>query len=447
VAKGKGELQTYWLKTTSGTNTIETEASITETGVEGETNLARGEREEYRVLEALEETTESSILHEQSPAVNMNEGRNSTTMVVHITWTVNVLVDLLKEVRSYQKQPREGDFRSEERSPTAFLSLLDEMQDEISQPVFGEPTVDRKAVVLDDKVVEELHGYVNGLASMHSDNAFNNFEHSCYVTMRLQKLFSDLAADTFHPLVRFAAIFSTVIQAVDHAGIPNFHLAIEKPQMASVYKQKCVIQQNAFHLSWELLMEGDYANLRRAIYQTEEEQRIFRQIMVNCIIATESLDKDHRMIRENRWVCAFGSSNSQVSANKASSSLNDQQATILLEHMVQISTMAHMVQNWESYKIWNRRLYEEMHKAFIDRRILRDPSQRWFEGELGCFDFFVLPLTKRLRNCGRFGPTTDDMIAQAEHNRKQWYDMGRALVHEMSANSQGPTTEKNRPVV
>ena len=41
-----------------------------------------------------------------------------------------------------------------------------------------------------------------------------------------------------------------------------------------------------FQFAWSLLMRPEYVDLRSAIYSNEKELRRFRQIIVNCVLAT-----------------------------------------------------------------------------------------------------------------------------------------------------------------
>ena len=69
-----------------------------------------------------------------------------------------------------------------------------------------------------------------------------------------------------------------MIHDVDHSGVPNAQLMIENPQLAQFYKNKSVAEQNSVDVAWYLLFEGNYPDLRAAIYSTNEEKSRFRQV-------------------------------------------------------------------------------------------------------------------------------------------------------------------------
>jgi len=91
---------------------------------------------------------------------------------------------------------------------------------------------------------------------------------------------------TSDPLTQFACIFSAMIHDVQHVGVPNTQLILEQSSLAAAYKNKSVAEQNSVDLSWDLLMGQDYEELRNAIYSNQDEQKRFRQLVVNSVMAT-----------------------------------------------------------------------------------------------------------------------------------------------------------------
>jgi hypothetical protein len=64
-------------------------------------------------------------------------------------------------------------------------------------------------------------------------------------------------------------------------------------------------------------------------------------------------------------------------------------------------------QHWHVYQKWNERLFEEMYISFLSGRSDKDPSEGWFNGEIWFFDNYVIPLAKKLKECGVFGVSSD----------------------------------------
>jgi hypothetical protein len=60
-----------------------------------------------------------------------------------------------------------------------------------------------------------------------------------------------------------------------------------------------------------------------------------------------------------------------------------------------------------------------------------DPTLNWYQGEIGFFDFYIIPLAKKLKDCGVFGVSSDEYLNYAMQNRNEWKDRGQELVSEM----------------
>ena len=232
---------------------------------------------------------------------------------------------------------------------------------------------------------------------------------------------------TADPLTQFAVVFSALIHDVDHSGVSNIQLVKEGSRLATLYKNKSVAEQNSVDLCWDLLMEPQYENLRDAIYGTSAEFHRFRSLVVNAVMATDIMDKDLKKLRNDRWDIAFNSQQDQV----CKSAIN-RKATIVIEHLLQASDVAHTMQHWHVYRKWNERLFQEMYRAYQAGRLETDPSESWYQGEIGFFDFYIIPLAKKLKDCGVFGVSSDEYLSYALQNRKEWERRGKTIVEEMA---------------
>ena len=120
-----------------------------------------------------------------------------------------------------------------------------------------------------------------------------------------------------------------------------------------MYGNKSVAEQNSVDLAWDLLMEPAYDSLRACIYKTQEELERFRHLVVNSVMATDIVDKELGEQRRQRWDRAFSNGTGK---NAATSPSNDDQArqddvnrkaTIVIEHLIQASDVAHTMQHWQ----------------------------------------------------------------------------------------------------
>jgi len=289
------------------------------------------------------------------------------------------------------------------------------------------------------KAREELRGYVARIASMYQDVHFHSFEHASHVTMSARKLinkvvlrnateFSSLnskhgekkkgekdlqkrneEADLFFstyglasdPLAQFAVVFAALVHDVDHRGVPNVQLIKENPKLSMKYKNKSVAENNSIYIAWSELLKPEFANLRRCMFLSDDDETRFRQLLINVVIATDITDKERRMGEKERWQAAFLSNGDDFNwerewQNKSEDELPDVdislKATVVLEQIVLASDVAHTMQHWLTYVKWNERLYKEMWAAYATGRAEKDPTEGWYMGEIGFFDGYIIPL-------------------------------------------------------
>ena len=213
----------------------------------------------------------------------------------------------------------------------------------------------------------------------------------------------------------------------DHRGVPNFILAKEEERLAAVYRNKSIAEQNSIDVAWEVLMEPQYKESRRAIYTTPDELKRFRQLVVNTVMATDIFDKDLAALRKKRWDKAFGGE------DDFSHEAINRKATVVMEHLIQASDVSHTMQHWHVYTKWNERLFREMNAAYLTGRMDKDPTEGWYEGEIKFFDGWVIPLAKKLKECGVFGVSSDEYLNYAEKNRAEWVVRGEEVLENFKA--------------
>lgn len=105
---------------------------------------------------------------------------------------------------------------------------------------------------------------------------------------------------TGDPLTGFACAFSALIHDVDHVGVPNTQLVKEELPIAEKYLGRSVAEQNSLDLSWDLLMEPAYDELRMYLFPTQTELARFRQLVINCVMSTDIADKELKAQRNQR---------------------------------------------------------------------------------------------------------------------------------------------------
>jgi 3'5'-cyclic nucleotide phosphodiesterase len=211
-------------------------------------------------------------------------------------------------------------------------------------------------------------------------------------------------------------------------GVSNKQLVNEKAALASKYNNKAVAEQNSIDIGWAVFMAEEYSEFRNAVCPSYHDLQRLRQIVVNGMIATDIMDAAQTGDRNSRWEKAFAEG-SDLSED-ATQTVN-RRATLVLEHLIQASDVSHCMQHWHVYRKWNERLFREMRRAYSVGRGDQHPAEFWYQGELGFFDFYIIPLAKKLRDCKAFGVSSDEFLNYAEQNREEWERRGEEIISQM----------------
>jgi len=426
-------MKTYWLLTGAATAS---------NGATGESDAGAGDSE-FKA---------NSDFMARIKAMKDNRHSKERRIQRLIQWNSEMLVQLLKQVvarrQVVQRFPKDKEALTEMAANIGEgHTVVEEVAEIITLPEFDAAAASAaaKKVDLPEEVTKQVHDYVAAIAGMYRDNPFHNFEHASHVTMSVSKLLSRIVAPqidkgdddcdlhaklhdhtygiTSDPLTQFSVVLSALIHDVDHRGVPNFILNNEEKELAATYRSKSVAEQNSVDLAWKALMQTEYDAFRGLIFDDIAELRRFRQLLVNSVIATDIFDKELGGARKARWEKAF----SETAQEDARTAIN-RKATIVIEHLIQASDVAHTMQHWHVYTKWNEKLFEEMYGAYKSGRSETDPSVNWYQGEIGFLDNYVIPLAKKLKNCGVFGVSSDEYLDYAQKNRREWAAQGKDLV-------------------
>ncbi len=450
AVKGKGLIQTYW---------VDPHLAETDTVDEDRSSKALSAVDTYRDWG---DARLSTRLLCPTAAPNKNQRL--------IEWNAELLFRFLKKIaaaRITSESRRSKKHRLNRRNsvggtkvPFEEVTEIISMNDFVQQVVKEETVPD--SVDLGETVRCQLQDFVTAIASMYHDNPFHNFEHASHVALSASKVVMRIVKpdvvnhsqesltnrkgrlafkrkiheSTFgissDVLMQFAVVFSAVIHDVDHVGVSNAQLVKEGHEVAVRYNDKCVAEQNSVDIAWDLLTQEKYKQLFECICPNEDEQQRFRQFLVNAVLATDIADKELQQKRKNRWDKAFHcgseSSSSVLSDNKIDM---DRKATIVFEYIIQASDVAHTMQHWKVYTLWNEKLFEERYKAYLCGREEQDPSIGWYKGEIWFFDNYIIPLAKKLETCGVFGVSSDEYLSYALENRHEWEFKGEEMVRTM----------------
>lgn len=448
--KGKGNLSTYWLCAKGSVHSA-SQASSDDTSRFVSLLSDADKMVASTSSPSTPSTSNLSAVEKESSSVDDSAATKRESRLV--AWNVDILVRLLQQILA-SRGTVAAAAATTKKAPqwiSAGTTPMDEVVEVIQLPEkksAGNNGVDPNSIEIDPKMVQLIHDYVSSLAKMYPANPFHCFEHACHVTMSVAKLLSRIVTPddgqavaslhdhsygiTSDPLTQLACVLSALIHDVDHQGVPNATLVAEESPLAERYGGKSLAEQNSVDIAWNLLMTEKFQPLVSLICQDDVELARFRQLIVNTVMATDIMDKDLKTLRNARWDKAF----SQTSAENNDTSTREvinRKATIVIEHLIQASDVSHTMQHWNVYQKWNERLFKEMYKAFKEGRSNTDPSEFWYQGEIGFFDFYIIPLAKKLKECGVFGVCSDEYLQYAVNNRNEWERKGKTVVENLIA--------------
>ncbi|CAB9497872.1 Receptor-type guanylate cyclase gcy [Seminavis robusta] len=462
--KGKGIMKTYWLRTreegtSAGTSSIAGDEVLSDLGGSANGLTFPGPSSHHRSARSKKE---------YSAKINRL-----------VEWNVQLLSSILLSVVARRASERNRDNSAgpvDAKLAEHGGPMLDEVKEILALAQFDAKAhrnqVNPASITLPPEVVLQLSAFVEKVAATYHDNSFHCFEHAAHVTMSVQKLLSrivrpnDLLSETgkqaktavqLHdhtfgitsdPLTQFAVVLSALIHDAGHPGVTNSVLVEEKDPMALKYKDKSVAEQNSVDLALGLLDLPEFVDLRNCIYTNKDEFNRFRSTIINLVLATDIMDRELGALRKERWSKAFNKDavsllDESDDSGEDNHTVVNRKATIVLEHIIQASDVAHTMQHWHVFQKWNEKLFHEMYQAYLDGRLEKDPSDNWYEGEIGFFDFYIIPLAKKLETCGVFGVSSHEYLSYAEANRHEWVIKGPEIVKGYLAKFDGASSGPN----
>lgn len=442
-AKGKGEIQTYWVLTCKKSRQRGLEErpkfiqpsfldSGSDLGSVGSGNLSDW---------AIEDLDDSA--REQLDAPSVMLGATAERL---IDWQVDLLLRLIKQIIAGRHRQVISPMGMGAMSDMDDTLPVDSISESIELPEFDPKAARARAqaqssvVEVPDVVISELREFVTMIATRYRDNPFHCFAHAAHVSMSCQKILNRItspedvnyrrnsihavASDihectygiTSDPLTQLAIMVATLAHDVDHtgmtsfgvcrpllvskqlltltlysfllSGVPNPQRNKEEPELADKYHGRSIAEQNSIDLTWSSLMNPKFQNLQEAIFSSVDEIRRFRQLLVNLIMATDIFEPQQKAARNARWEKAFHTNHSLGVENSEYRTLK---ASIVIEHIIQAADVSHTMQHWHVYVRWNEKLFQEMYRAYENGRSQKDPSEGWYKGEIWFFDNYGKP--------------------------------------------------------
>ena len=191
--------------------------------------------------------------------------------------------------------------------------------------------------VLVDYIVRSIREYVTCIGKLYNNVGFHSFEHATHVTVSMNKLLSMVTtssnlrshitrrtsdkdigthlqqqnSSTFSfgvgedPRILFAMVFSALIHDVGHMGVPNSVLVDEEDDLAILHNDVSVAEQNSLQVAFSMLQKNQFAQLKKCICPTPEDQKFFRKKVICMVMVTDISDQERIHIVKSRWSAAF----------------------------------------------------------------------------------------------------------------------------------------------
>jgi len=406
-AKGKGKMQTYWVDPKmSDASTIESASSLESEGISGVPHI-----EDWRMAAKMEGL---------------------------VAWNVDVLSRLLHRIAQSRVTSRRASLGLNKQASASTVgedkAILFERSQEIdfvaSKKKFDESSQ------LGEELRAQMREFVLEISDLYNEALpYHNFERASHVALSLKTMINsaEKAVGTkskdelfsSDPLAEFGCLFAMLIHGVDHSGASNAELVKEKNEKVSLFHGRCINEQHAFNVGMELLMSEKYRYIRTMIAATKQEWARFRQVVVNCVLATDTMDQDFWDERRDQWAICFGEN---ATAGESQAHKN-QKATIFMEYIVQSAVTGPSMQHYQIFIKWFRRRILQSHDRASDAG--QSNEFDWFQHELDRFDKLILPLAMDLDKCGLLAGIGREHLDYAMQNREEWEQKGQDFLRDL----------------
>eukprot|EP00956_Cyclotella_meneghiniana_P023283 scaffold45025_cov74-Cyclotella_meneghiniana.AAC.4 len=306
----------------------------------------------------------------------------------------------------------------------------------------------RPGSVLSLSVTVQLTKLVTTIAMTYGDPNFHRLSHALHVTTSLNKILSETSEFT-DALDKFSLVFAAFLHDAGHTGMTNKMLQDDGHILSKKYSADVPIaERHSIEIACNTLSQPEYNALCNAIMPDDLSKIIFYKALFQSILVTDIADPNRTRQCVQRFDTAYNNGNSSpdlcplrqhlddivTQAFKGRSDVKEaypnefcitiaglQQCT-RREHIMLLSDISHLFQCWENFLKWNFRLYKEIYNNFL-KGLCADPSEGWYEGQIGFLEKYAIPLATRSQiflNCG----FSSKIINLANTNLALWKEHG-----------------------
>eukprot|EP00816_Leptocylindrus_hargravesii_P008151 CAMPEP_0196806582 /NCGR_PEP_ID=MMETSP1362-20130617/6478_1 /TAXON_ID=163516 /ORGANISM="Leptocylindrus danicus, Strain CCMP1856" /LENGTH=310 /DNA_ID=CAMNT_0042180117 /DNA_START=47 /DNA_END=979 /DNA_ORIENTATION=- len=236
-------------------------------------------------------------------------------------------------------------------------------------------------------------------------------------------------------MAHFVLVFAALVHDVDHSGVCNKALVEEGSELAVLYNNLSIAEQHSLAIAFSILFEPSFEALRDAVFPAAEDYIRFMDEVNHLVIHTDlgsAKIKESKKLWNEKFGEVFDDKLSILSKCENTNVCDERQKSLVMELLLQAADVAHNIQGWENLLLWNHRLYDEMLFSFRDGKG-DDPAPNWFKGQICFFDGYIIPVAKKLRQCGIFGKRGDVFLNCVLENRRRWLVEGEAMTREFGS--------------
>jgi atrial natriuretic peptide receptor A len=267
----------------------------------------------------------------------------------------------------------------------------------------------------------QISHFVSEIAATYRNVKFHSLSHAIHVTTSMNKLLP--ATIDEDPLNSFCLVFSALVHDAGHTGMSNKTLKdIQHPLSIKYNEEVPIAERESISIALEILFRPEFDTLRSAILPDVLDKIKFTKTIFQGILVTDIATPGRVKLGVERFEVAQNEQGQYESRLCPLAPFLDDvfdgvgldkevqkeypgefiithcglQKCVRNEHLMLLSDISHLLQGWENFVKWNFRLYKELMECFKYGQC-DDPRSGWYQGQIGFFEHYILPLAKRSR--------------------------------------------------
>lgn len=168
-------------------------------------------------------------------------------------------------------------------------------------------------------VRQQMLEYVTSITMKYREVYYHSKEHAYHVVVSANKLL-DMLLDrpklsfgpksTFgirgNPLLQMAFIYAALIHDCDHQGVSNGQLVQEENDLATLYNDQSVAENQSLAVAFRTLNQKRFAELKVALFPNPTDYSFFRRTVIKMVMCTDIASPERMQIVKSKWKEAFG---------------------------------------------------------------------------------------------------------------------------------------------